>query len=51
MPFHRKNIMQRNGAGTCKNHGVFNSMNSSLWQCVEGGRDDDYTKKLRLRAV
>lgn len=39
--------MQRNVvhvADTCKNHGVFNSMSSSLWQCVEGGRDDDYTK-------
>lgn len=39
--------MQRNGihvAGSCKNHGVFNSMSSSLLQCFEGGRDDDYTK-------
>lgn len=44
---HRKNSMQRNGihvAASCKKHGVFNSMNSSLLQCVEGGGDDDYTK-------
>lgn len=46
--------MQRNSicvAGSCKNHRVLNSMSSSLLQCVEGGRGDDDTKKLRLRAV
>lgn len=51
---HRKNSIQRNGicvAGSCMNYGVFNSMSSSLLQCVEGGRNDDYIKNLRLRAV